>query len=72
MRSLLRCAGLCFGYTADESSAGQWRGGFVDRTPELELHVNDIRLRAHYSADFEILCARCVDPVAVPLAGILT
>ena len=30
-------------------------------------HVNDIRLRAHYSADFEILCARCVDPVAVPL-----
>jgi uncharacterized protein len=32
-------------------------------------HVNDIRLRAHYSADFEILCARCVDPVAVPLSG---
>ena len=32
-------------------------------------HVNDIRLRAHYSADFEILCARCVDPVAVPLEG---
>jgi uncharacterized protein len=32
-------------------------------------HVNDIRLRANYSADFEILCARCVDPVAVPLSG---
>ena len=32
-------------------------------------HVNDIRLRAHYSADFEILCARCVDPVAVPVEG---
>ena len=32
-------------------------------------HVNDIRLRANYSADFEILCARCVDPVAVPLEG---
>ena len=32
-------------------------------------HVNDIRLRAHYSADFEIQCARCVDPVAVPLSG---
>ena len=30
-------------------------------------HVNDIRLRAHYSSKFEILCARCVDPVAVPL-----
>jgi uncharacterized protein len=32
-------------------------------------HVNDIRLRANYSADFEILCARCVDPVRVPLSG---
>jgi uncharacterized protein len=32
-------------------------------------HVNDIRLRAHYSSNFEILCARCVDPVAVPLEG---
>jgi uncharacterized protein len=32
-------------------------------------HVNDIRLRANYRADFEILCARCVDPVAVPLSG---
>src|SRR6202011_1268650 len=32
-------------------------------------HVNDIRLRAHYTANFEILCARCVDPVAVPLEG---
>ena len=32
-------------------------------------HVNDIRLRANYSADFEILCARCVDPVKVPLSG---
>lgn len=35
-------------------------------------HVNDIRLRAHYSADFEILCARCVDPVAVPLKATST
>jgi uncharacterized protein len=32
-------------------------------------HVNDIRLRANYHADFEILCARCVDPVKVPLKG---
>ena len=31
--------------------------------------VNDIRLRAKYTAQFEILCARCVDPVAVPLTG---
>src|SRR5271156_130957 len=32
-------------------------------------HVNDIRLRAHYGSDFEVLCARCVNPVAVPLEG---
>jgi len=32
-------------------------------------HINDIRLRAHYSAGFEILCARCLDPVKVPLEG---
>jgi uncharacterized protein len=32
-------------------------------------HVNDIRLRAHFSSKFEILCARCVDPVAVPVEG---
>ena len=31
--------------------------------------VNDIRLRAAYHGDFEILCARCVEPVALPLAG---
>ncbi|WP_348267273.1 DUF177 domain-containing protein [Edaphobacter paludis] len=32
-------------------------------------HVNDIRLRASYHGDFEILCARCVEPVATTLAG---
>lgn len=31
--------------------------------------VNDIRLRAAYQGDFEILCARCVEPVALPLSG---
>lgn len=31
--------------------------------------VNDIRLRAAYHGDFEILCARCVEPVALPLSG---
>ena len=31
--------------------------------------VNDIRVRAHYGAEFEILCARCVDPVPVPVEG---
>lgn len=32
-------------------------------------HVSDIRLRAAYSGDFEILCARCVEPVPTHLAG---
>jgi uncharacterized protein len=31
--------------------------------------VNDIRVRANYSADFEIQCARCVEPVLTPLTG---
>ena len=31
--------------------------------------VNDIRLRANYTAALEVLCARCVEPVAVPLDG---
>jgi uncharacterized protein len=31
--------------------------------------VNDIRVRAEYSGDFEILCARCVDPVPQQLSG---
>ena len=30
-------------------------------------NIHDIRLRAHYSASFEILCARCLEPVKVPL-----
>jgi uncharacterized protein len=32
-------------------------------------HVDDIRIRATYHGEFEVLCARCVDPVEVPLAG---
>jgi uncharacterized protein len=31
--------------------------------------VEDIRVRAAYTGEFEVLCARCVDPVAVPLTG---
>ena len=31
--------------------------------------VADIRLRAAYHGDFELLCARCVEPVPLPLAG---
>lgn len=31
--------------------------------------VNDIRLRASYQGEFEILCARCVEPVPQSLSG---
>jgi uncharacterized protein len=31
--------------------------------------VEDIRLRAHYEGDFEMLCARCLDPVKQHLQG---
>jgi len=31
--------------------------------------VEDIRVRASYQGDFEVLCARCVEPVDVPLQG---
>jgi len=31
--------------------------------------VEDIRLRAAYHGNFELLCARCVEPVPTPLAG---
>ena len=31
--------------------------------------VEDIRVRAGFKGEFEVLCARCVDPVAVPLEG---
>jgi uncharacterized protein len=31
--------------------------------------VEDIRLRAHFDGNFELLCARCLDPVRMPLSG---
>ena len=31
--------------------------------------VEDIRVRAEYKGEFEVLCARCVEPVSVPLQG---
>jgi uncharacterized protein len=32
-------------------------------------HIKDIRVRAEYDGNFEVLCARCVEPVPLPLAG---
>jgi uncharacterized protein len=46
--------------------------GQADLLVEYRGHgeeVADVRLRAGFRGDFEILCARCVEPVAVPLAG---
>ncbi len=37
------------------------------RGPQEE--VEDIRVRAEYRGEFEVLCARCVEPVTMPLAG---
>ena len=31
--------------------------------------VSDIRVRAGYKGQFEVLCARCVEPVPVPMEG---
>jgi len=31
--------------------------------------VQDIRIRAHFHGDFEVLCARCVEPVLTALDG---
>ena len=37
------------------------------RGPQEE--VEDIRVRASYKGRFEVLCARCLDPVDIPLDG---
>ena len=41
------------------------------RNEERGVHsqVQDIRLRGHYAGDFEVLCARCVEPVPQRLEG---
>src|SRR5271155_3820097 len=31
--------------------------------------IDDIRIRATYAGRFEVLCARCLDPVEYPLSG---
>src|SRR6266702_8008706 len=60
-------------YTPDLKQVGPMG---VDGQAELVVehrgshdHVDDIRVRAGYHGDFEVLCARCVEPVAVPMKG---
>jgi len=60
-------------YTADLRQTGpmtvQGAADLLMEHRDTGSAVNDIRLRAAYHGDFEILCARCVEPVALPLAG---
>src|ERR1700712_3812055 len=36
---------------------------------EANQQIADIRIRAHYAGNFEMECARCVEPVSMPLDG---
>ncbi|MGA2437978.1 MAG: DUF177 domain-containing protein [Acidobacteriaceae bacterium] len=60
-------------YAPDVSQVGPLPvTGRADLIVESRGHgeqVADIRLRAAYHGDFELLCARCVEPVPTSLAG---
>lgn len=60
-------------YTPDVTQAGALAvSGRADLIVEHRGHneqVPDIRVRAAYQGDFELLCARCVEPVRTPLSG---
>jgi len=61
------------GYTDDVVQLGDLEA--AGRVDLVEEHhgpgeiVEDIRIRAHYSGQFQLPCARCVEPVAESLAG---
>lgn len=60
-------------YTPDVRQVGSLAvRGEADLIVEHRGHketVDDIRLRAKYDGDFELLCARCLDPVPQHLQG---
>ena len=60
-------------YTADVRQVGPLAvKGEADLITEHRGHketVDDIRLRARYDGDFELLCARCLEPVQKHLTG---
>ncbi len=60
-------------YAADIAQIGPMEiTGRADLLVENRGHneqIPDIRIRAAYRGDFEVLCARCVDPVPTPVAG---
>jgi uncharacterized protein len=60
-----------FGDEAEQSgplaSAGRAEVIHEHRGPK-EI-IADIRLKGNYSGNFEVPCARCIEPVTIPLAG---
>jgi uncharacterized protein len=60
-------------YAADVTQVGPMLvGGRADLILEHRGHreqIADIRIRAAYHGDFDVLCARCVEPVRTPLSG---
>lgn len=60
-------------YTADTKQIGllpvEGKADLIVEHRGPQEEVEDIRVRADYRGDFEVLCARCVEPVQVPLHG---
>ena len=60
-------------YAPDTSQIGplaiEGKADLITEHRGPEEVVEDIRVRAHYDGRFEVLCARCLDPVTVPLEG---
>jgi uncharacterized protein len=60
-------------YAADTSQIGplpvEGKADLIVEHRGPQEEVEDIRVRASYDGRFEVLCARCLDPVDVPLKG---
>ena len=60
-------------YAADTSQVGplpvEGKADLIVEHRGPGEEVEDIRVRASYDGHFEVLCARCLDPVNVPLQG---
>ena len=60
-------------YTLDTRQVGllpvEGRADLIVEHRGPQEEVEDIRVRAGYKGEFEVLCARCVEPVSMPVAG---
>ena len=60
-------------YVADTRQVGplpvEGRADLLVEHRGPQEQVDDIRVRAGFKGEFEVLCARCVEPVTVPLAA---